>query len=440
MAQSYPAPQQGASLLLSIRLQNKTVLVLGSGPLAASRVFAALEANASVIVLSKGGLISACDELKWRAQQNQLSLLDWDSLPGCSAVDHDAAALDKFLSTASRISLAIVTDTTAFTPRRDHASAKSLYEIFQSHNIPVNIPDMPDLCDFSFTSSHRFVHHENGEKSSLQIGVTTNGHGCRLASRLRREVVTKLPREVGAATQKVGEMRSLAISSLVSGDEKETPITSVEGKFTHFHSWMLLSLIFLELQVDEEVVEDCVLPTPNRPVVPRDGTESAVESRKRQMRWVAQISEYWPISKLASMSKSEMQQILDGENTTQGPSELLPSRHFGQVSKTGRILLVGSGPGHPSLLTVATHSALTQHADLVLSDKLVPDAVLALIPKHVHVRIARKFPGNADGAQVEMMVAAVEAAKNGLTVVRVCSFLCKYCSRQPYSFFLVETR
>ncbi|KAG6858229.1 hypothetical protein C0993_006240 [Termitomyces sp. T159_Od127] len=57
-------------------------------------------------------------------------------------------------------------------------------------------------------------------------------------------------------------------------------------------------------------------------------------------------------------------------------------------------------------------------ADLVLSDKLVPDAVLALIPKTVQIRIAKKFPGNAEGAQMEMMEAAIEAAQRGLTVVR----------------------
>lgn len=124
------------------------------------------------------------------------------------------------------------------------------------------------------------------------------------------------------------------------------------------------------------------------------------------------------------MTKSDMHQILAEENrsvaTSEETLEHTISRHFGQFPRTGRILLVGSGPGHPSLLTVATQTALTQLANIVLSDKLVPDAVLALIPKHVEVRIARKFPGNADGAQMEMMEAAVEAAKRGLTVVRVC--------------------
>ena len=81
--------------------------------------------------------------------------------------------------------------------------------------------------------------------------------------------------------------------------------------------------------------------------------------------------------------------------------------------------MVGSGPGHPSLLTIATHTALTQWADLVLSDKLVPNSILTLIPKHVSVRIANKLPGNVELAQIEMMEAAVDAANKGLTVVRV---------------------
>jgi uroporphyrin-III C-methyltransferase len=68
---------------------------------------------------------------------------------------------------------------------------------------------------------------------------------------------------------------------------------------------------------------------------------------------------------------------------------------------------------------MATHDILTGQADLVLSDKLVPEAVLDLVPKSVEVRIARKFPGNADSAQQEMMEAAVDAANRGLTVVRV---------------------
>lgn len=224
MPKDYPTPKGGASLVLSFRLQNETVLILGSGPLAACRAFASLEADSSVVVLAKGGLVSACDELKWRAQHDQLSFIDWDALRSSSGFEDDAVSMDNYLSTAPRISLAIVTDTVATDQKRNYASAQKLYDVFRSHNIPVNMADMPELCNFSFTSSHRFEHHETGEKTPLQIGVTTNGHGCRLGSRVRREIVTKFPRELGAAVEKVGQLRSLAMNKNGINAEKVDPI------------------------------------------------------------------------------------------------------------------------------------------------------------------------------------------------------------------------
>lgn len=87
--------------------------------------------------------------------------------------------------------------------------------------------------------------------------------------------------------------------------------------------------------------------------------------------------------------------------------------------KRGRIYLLGSGPGSPALLTRAAHALLTKHATLILSDKLVPSEVLALIPKHIPLTIAKKFPGNAEGAQNELMDLAYEGALRGETVVRL---------------------
>ncbi len=49
----------------------------------------------------------------------------------------------------------------------------------------------------------------------------------------------------------------------------------------------------------------------------------------------------------------------------------------------------------------------------------MPAGVLDLIPKHIEVRVARKFPGNADGAQTELMEMAVAAARLGKNVVRL---------------------
>ncbi|KAF9562248.1 uroporphyrin-III C-methyltransferase [Agrocybe pediades] len=394
MTQTYPTPVGGAGLVLSFRLQNRTVIILGSGALAASRAFAALEADATVVVLKRGPV---CDELRWRAENNQLQVVDWDDLPSSSNNDD---ALDAFLDTLPNIALAIVTDTLSTHNSRSSKSAEQVYNVLRARNIPVNTTDIPNLCDFTFTSTHRFENHENGEKTTLQVGVTTNGKGCRLASRLRREIVSKIPKEVGAAVAKVGQMREMAKGGLEPSE-------------------------VVEEVTEEDALEDAGVSTPNRPVPSRSNSENATETRKRRIKWVAQVSEYWPISKLASMSEEEMKNVLSDDNalslasaTSHGLSTT-QSLHFDSLSKIGQILLVGSGPGHPSLLTIATHTALTQLADLVLSDKLVPDAVLSLIPKNVEVRIARKFPGNAEGAQIEMMEAAVEAAKLGLTVVRL---------------------
>jgi uroporphyrin-III C-methyltransferase len=167
------------------------------------------------------------------------------------------------------------------------------------------------------------------------------------------------------------------------------------------------------------------------------------------MRWVAQISEYWPLERLATLNMQEAEEMLSGPahpvnidststSDTQQTSQSEPSTSSPappSVSKSqhnltivpsypkGRIYLLGSGPGHPGLLTVAAHEILTRKATLVLSDKLVPAEVLALIPDTIKVKIAKKFPGNADGAQNELMLEAVEAASKGEIVVRVSDFL-----------------
>lgn len=403
----FPTPKGGASLILTFKLQSKTTLILGSNPLAATRAFSALEADSQVTMIAKGGHEGACEELKWRASRGQLVILDWAALPSTSTADGEGEirAFETYLATSKEITLVCVTDTIISTGQphpRSRASAAQIHRLCQTHGIPINISDMPDLCDFSFASVHRFVDPTSGEGTPLQVAVTSNGQGCRLAGRLRREIVAGLPKDVGRAVENMGRLRTMAkIADAAVGE------------------------------VDSELNEESGVTTPNRPVPTRSLTESAPEVALRRMKWVAQVSEYWPLLRLARMSDVEMQEVLnDGERFAGGaipPSEpgKEGTRHSLALSTSlrvsrGKILLVGSGPGHPSLLTLATHAALTKHAHLVLSDKLVPAAVLALIPPQVEVRIARKFPGNAEGAQNEMMEAAIEAAGRGLTVVRVC--------------------
>ncbi|KAF4319046.1 hypothetical protein BBO99_00004658 [Phytophthora kernoviae] len=82
----------------------------------------------------------------------------------------------------------------------------------------------------------------------------------------------------------------------------------------------------------------------------------------------------------------------------------------------GKVMLVGAGPGDPELLTLKAYRAL-QQADLVLTDRLVPNEVLALAK--CEVRVARKRCGKADLAQAELDAWGLDALAQGKRVVRL---------------------
>src|SRR5437773_4769062 len=108
------------------------------------------------------------------------------------------------------------------------------------------------------------------------------------------------------------------------------------------------------------------------------------------MRWLSQICEYWPLRRLASISSADMEAILAAYKSGCANFATANGNGFGIQQRKGTIFLAGSGPGHPQLLTRATHKAI-KSADLILADKLVPAAVLDLIPRRTEIYIARKF-------------------------------------------------
>lgn len=163
---------------------------------------------------------------------------------------------------------------------------------------------------------------------------------------------------------------------------------------------------------------------------------TAAEAQRTRMRYVAQLSEYWPLDRLATVSLS----TLSSAASTPAPSsprassptfDSPPSQHSLVLAPPqqdkGRIFLLGTGPGSTLLLTRLAYLFLTSppgspyYVDLFLSDKLVPPEILALIPasRRAGVVIAKKYPGNAEHAQDELMRLAVEGAREGRTVLRM---------------------
>jgi uroporphyrin-III C-methyltransferase len=252
--------------------------------------------------------------------------------------------------------------------------------------IPVNIVDSPSLSTFTLLSTH--------SDGPLQIGITTSGKGCKLSARIKREIASSLPPNLGTAVARLGNLRR----RLAEEDNK------------------LVHAIEDDLEEDEESGQSASF---NQLIKPEDVSAA----RGRRMRWIAQICEYWPLKRLAAISDDNVETVLDSYRlsaSTTGHLEPTPTELDERimVNRKGTIILAGSGPGSPELLTIATLNAI-RTADVILADKLVPEPILDLIPRRTSVHIARKFPGNADAAQDELLQMGLAALKQNKIVLRL---------------------
>jgi uroporphyrin-III C-methyltransferase len=85
---------------------------------------------------------------------------------------------------------------------------------------------------------------------------------------------------------------------------------------------------------------------------------------------------------------------------------------------TGKVFLVGAGPGDPGLLTLRGAEAL-RRADVVVYDRLVSGEILDLAPPWAERVYAGKAPGQAAIEQDSINDLLVERAREGRNVVRL---------------------
>jgi uroporphyrin-III C-methyltransferase/precorrin-2 dehydrogenase/sirohydrochlorin ferrochelatase len=87
-------------------------------------------------------------------------------------------------------------------------------------------------------------------------------------------------------------------------------------------------------------------------------------------------------------------------------------------SHRGKVILVGSGPGDPGLVTVRGRQALAE-ADVVVTDRLGATELLVSVPYDVEVVNVGKSPDNHPVGQADINRILVEKALEGKTVVRL---------------------
>ncbi|KAI8887068.1 tetrapyrrole methylase [Backusella circina FSU 941] len=324
--------QGGGSLVVAWQTNSKKVLLVGGGNVAAQRIVSLKMSDADItVVCPEEGLI---DEVRYRIEQSKE--VTWVNR---TFVDSDLEEADMVL-----------------TAMDDHEESLRIGHLCRSKRIPVNVADVPPLCDFYFMSQHR--------DGPLQIAVSTNGKGPKLANMVRQTVAKALPDKMGDTIDRMGELRAKV----------------------------------------------------------REWEPEQKQSGKR-MSWVTKVCEAWGLKNMTRLNdlatKEETESAFDKlkeyflKNEIPSINDIVPVI---DTKKTPRITLIGAGPGDPELITIKAKRYL-EEADLVISDRLIPQQILDTVTGEL--RIARKVTGKSDEAQQELMEWCLEGLKNNLHVVRL---------------------
>lgn len=135
-----------------------------------------LNADAKITVVSPRDGLN--DEVAYRIEQKQVDYVDRKFEPS------DLDGVDMVLTAVD-----------------DPEASSQIWKLCKERKIAANIADVPPECDFYFGSVHR--------DGPLQIMVSTNGNGPKLANIVRRQIAAGLPKNIGTAVQQVGMLRKM---------------------------------------------------------------------------------------------------------------------------------------------------------------------------------------------------------------------------------------
>ena len=112
----------------------------------------------------------------------------------------------------------------------DPELSKHIHKLCKERHYNINVADVPPLCDFYFGSVIR--------RGPLQIMVSTNGKGPRLANRIRRQIESTLPSGVGEAIERIGSLRA-QLRRRAPGSEAEQVKRRMEFMVRLTDSWSM---------------------------------------------------------------------------------------------------------------------------------------------------------------------------------------------------------
>ncbi|KAF5380857.1 hypothetical protein D9615_004043 [Tricholomella constricta] len=168
----------GGSLLIAWQLKDKRVLIVGGGEVASQRIDSILTTDAHITVVSPHDGLNPRTRRFINEHTHRIAYHDrpFAGLEELQGMDMVLTALD------------------------DVELSRSICNMSRNARIPVNAADIPDSCDFYFGSQIR--------DGPLQIMISTNGNGPRMANLVKKKLQNALSGVEGQTITKVGELRA----------------------------------------------------------------------------------------------------------------------------------------------------------------------------------------------------------------------------------------
>ncbi|KAJ2856566.1 sulfite reductase [NADPH] flavoprotein component [Coemansia erecta] len=192
------AAEQTSSLIVGLRLSSKKVAVFGQGFSAATRAVFALDAGANVVLYSSDSTPAVPKTLSKWAEAGRVTAV--------AASKYQANDLSAF-------SVVFVADSPA------GIDAAEIVQAAHAAGVPVNVAGSVALSDFSLMPTYRGI-------GGLQVAVTTNGVAPRVAQRLLKEIVSKLPSNLESQLSEVARLNAAAAAV---EHERQTAVAKLES-------------------------------------------------------------------------------------------------------------------------------------------------------------------------------------------------------------------
>ena len=177
-----------------LKIENKAVLVIGGGKIAEQKITGLRETNARITVISprvteRIEALAANDEiiLYRRAYRRE-------DLKGYTLV---------------------------FAATNNPAVHKEIFDEAVAHNIPVNVVDVPDLCNFYLASVF-----QNGD---LKVAVSTNGMSPTLGKIIRDRIASEFGKGYPDLLETLGDLRSSVHSIYPHADQRKAIFETIVG-------------------------------------------------------------------------------------------------------------------------------------------------------------------------------------------------------------------